>query len=60
MSQYMEDTQFEINDTVTLEQFRSIVWKKGIPSFLVDLFKYLTGMDDELTTMFSNAKLAYN
>ena len=60
MSQYMEDTQLEINDVVTLEQFRSIVWKKGIPSFLVDLLKYLTGMDENLETMFNNSKMAYN
>ena len=60
LSQYMEDTQLEINDVVTLEQFRSIVWKKGIPSFMVDLLKYVTGLDEELTTMFSNSKQAYN
>ena len=52
----MEDTQLEINDVVTLEQFRSIVWKKGIPSFMVDLLKYVTGLDEELTTMFNNSK----
>lgn len=56
----MEDTQLEINDVVTLEQFRSIVWKKGIPSFMVDLLKYVTGLDEELTTMFNNSKQAYN
>ena len=56
----MENTQLEINDYVTFEQFRSIVWKNGIPSFLVHMLKYLTGIDEELNTMFRNSKMAHN
>lgn len=51
----MEETQDEINDYITFDQFKAVWWKYGIPQFMVDLLKYLTGQPDQIDAILSGA-----
>ncbi len=37
ISTYVENTQEQQNDYITFEQFKTIVWKNGMPQFIIDL-----------------------
>ena len=45
ISNYMEETQIEINNHVNFEQFKTIVWKEGVPKFILDFLSYISGQN---------------
>ena len=40
---YMEETQDEINETISFEQFKTITWDHGFPCFIIEFLGYITG-----------------
>lgn len=59
ISTYLENTQEQQNDYITFEQFKTIVWKNGMPQFIIDLLQYITSFHEEITDMFHSAKKLY-
>ncbi len=44
----MEETQADISEFISLEQFKTITWEFGVPRFIIDFLEYLTGLGPEL------------
>ena len=60
ITNYMEDTQHKINDTIGFEQFKTIFWSKSVPNFIIDLLGYLTGQPDKVTSLFDDINDIYS
>lgn len=52
---YMEQTQKDLNEYITLDQFKSIAWTKGLPVLIIEIMGYLTGEPDETYKFFEDA-----
>jgi len=50
----MEETQREIQQNITFEQFKTIVWKRGLPSFIIDFLGYISGAPEEIKNIVKN------
>ena len=59
ISTYVESTQDQLNDYITFEQFKTIVWKNGMPQFIIDLLQYITSFHEDIAEMFDSAKKQY-
>ena len=56
MTQYLEETQDQINDYISQDYFKSIIWQLGLPYFVIDLMIYLTGCDQEIKDVLNQVK----
>ena len=56
ITSYMEETQDTLNEYITFEQFKSIVWTNGMPAFILDLLIYLTDCPEEIFGVFDILK----
>lgn len=54
VTNYMEETQSKINDSITFEQFKTIQWEKGVPYFIIDFLGYMTGHKDMVEKYFED------
>lgn len=43
VTNYVEETQQALNDSVSFEQFKTIFWENGFPNIMIDFLGYLTG-----------------
>ena len=46
-TQYMEETQHDINEVIDFDQFKTIFWKHGVPQFIIDVLSYITGLEEK-------------
>jgi hypothetical protein len=60
LSYYMEETQRDVSDVVSFEQFKTIVWDKGMPQFIIDFLIYISGWQSEVYTLIGAAAPLYN
>lgn len=56
ISNYMEETQIEINNSINFEQFKTIVWKEGVPNFILDFLGYISGQNSEVVALFKSTQ----
>ena len=55
-TKYMDETQHLIGETITLDQFQTINWKKGVPNLIVELLCEMTGSPEIIEEYFMNIK----
>ena len=51
-TQYMEETQHDINEVIDFDQFKTIFWKHGVPQFIIDVLSYITGLEEKIYECF--------
>ena len=56
ITQYMEETQDSINNSITFDQFKCIEWSIGIPNFVIDLMILLTGCPQEIKDVYNQLR----
>jgi len=47
VTQYMENTQSDINESLNLEQFKAIFWENGLPQLIIEIMCHITGCREE-------------
>ena len=56
----MEGTQSDVTDFINFEQFKTIVWERGLPQFIVDFLIYITGWPTEVEQIINTAAPIYH
>ena len=50
---YMEETQDQISDFITSDQFKCIIFMNGYPNLIIDFLSYITSCPDEIESIFT-------
>ena len=53
LTEYMETTQHQINESISLQQFMTIQWAQGLPSYLIAFISQVVGNTHATATYFN-------